>query len=60
MNRLTQGVIMAVIGVMVITATLTGLYLNFVKEIAALHHGEVRIDNLPERGLCATLTLPLG
>ncbi|KAB7744728.1 TIGR03943 family protein [Nostocoides sp. F2B08] len=33
MNRLTQGVIMAVIGVMVITATVTGLYLNFVKEV---------------------------
>lgn len=33
MSRLTQGVIMAVIGVTVITATMTGLYLNFVKEI---------------------------
>jgi uncharacterized repeat protein (TIGR03943 family) len=32
-NRLTQGVIMAVIGVTVITATITGLYLNFVKEV---------------------------
>lgn len=33
MNRLTQGVIMAVIGATVITATMTGLFLNFVKDI---------------------------
>ncbi|MCA1783135.1 MAG: TIGR03943 family protein [Dermatophilaceae bacterium] len=33
MNRLTQGVIMAVIGATVITATITGLFLNFVKDI---------------------------
>jgi uncharacterized repeat protein (TIGR03943 family) len=32
-NRLSQGVIMAVIGATVITATITGLYLNFVKDI---------------------------
>jgi signal transduction histidine kinase len=27
--------------------------LNFVKEIAALHHGRVELQNLPERGLSA-------
>lgn len=36
----------------------TGLGLNFVQEIAALHHGEVRVENRPRGGLCATLTLP--
>jgi two-component system, OmpR family, sensor histidine kinase CreC len=38
----------------------TGLGLNFVKEIAALHHGEVRVNNREPRGLCARLTLPAG
>jgi two-component system sensor histidine kinase CreC len=37
----------------------TGLGLNFVKEIAALHQGAVSLENLPERGLRATMTLPL-
>jgi len=36
----------------------TGLGLNFVKEITALHHGRVQLDNRVERGLCAQLTLP--
>ncbi len=37
----------------------TGLGLNFVKEVAALHGGEVKLENLPEGGLRATFTLPL-
>jgi two-component system sensor histidine kinase CreC len=36
----------------------TGLGLNFVKEIAALHHGEVRVENLEGRGLHASIALP--
>ena len=36
----------------------TGLGLNFVREVAVLHHGEVTLDNLPEGGACAVLTLP--
>jgi two-component system sensor histidine kinase CreC len=36
----------------------TGLGLNFVNEVAALHGGSAEIDNLPERGLRARLTLP--
>jgi two-component system sensor histidine kinase CreC len=36
----------------------TGLGLNFVKEIAALHHGEVQVENREGRGLRARLTLP--
>jgi two-component system sensor histidine kinase CreC len=36
----------------------TGLGLNFVKEIAQLHQGQVSLDNLPEGGLRATLRLP--
>jgi two-component system, OmpR family, sensor histidine kinase CreC len=36
----------------------TGLGLNFVKEIAALHQGDVQLENLPERGLRASLWLP--
>jgi two-component system sensor histidine kinase CreC len=35
----------------------TGLGLNLVKEVVVLHQGEVRLDNLPERGLRATLRL---
>jgi two-component system sensor histidine kinase CreC len=38
----------------------TGLGLNFVKEIAALHHGEVHVENREEHGLRARLTLPVG
>jgi two-component system, OmpR family, sensor histidine kinase CreC len=36
----------------------TGLGLNFVSEVVALHGGSADIDNLPERGLRARLTLP--
>ena len=36
----------------------TGLGLNFVKEVAALHGGSVDVVNLPERGLRARLVLP--
>jgi two-component system sensor histidine kinase CreC len=36
----------------------TGLGLNFVNEVAALHGGTAEIDNLPQRGLRARLTLP--
>jgi two-component system, OmpR family, sensor histidine kinase CreC len=38
----------------------TGLGLNLVREVATLHGGEVRLENLPERGLRAVLRLPLG
>jgi two-component system sensor histidine kinase CreC len=37
----------------------TGLGLNFVKEVAALHGGSVEVTNLPERGLRARLVLPV-
>jgi two-component system sensor histidine kinase CreC len=36
----------------------TGLGLNFVKEVALLHHGEIRLENLPDGGLWARLSLP--
>jgi two-component system sensor histidine kinase CreC len=36
----------------------TGLGLNFVREVATLHQGEVHLENCPEGGVCATLTLP--
>ena len=36
----------------------TGLGLNFVSEVAALHGGVVDVNNLPERGLRARLVLP--
>lgn len=36
----------------------TGLGLNLVREVAALHGGDVQLDNLPVRGLRATLRLP--
>ncbi|MCP4022426.1 MAG: two-component system sensor histidine kinase CreC, partial [Desulfobacteraceae bacterium] len=36
----------------------TGLGLNFVKEVANLHHGAIELKNLPEKGACATLILP--
>lgn len=35
----------------------TGLGLNFVKEVAMLHNGEVTLENLPEKGTRATLIL---
>ena len=37
----------------------TGLGLNFVKEVATLHNGEIQLENLPEKGLRAILTLPV-
>jgi two-component system sensor histidine kinase CreC len=37
----------------------TGLGLNFVKEVAMLHKGDITLENHPEKGVRATLTLPL-
>jgi len=37
----------------------TGLGLNFVMEVANLHGGEIELENQPENGVHATLTLPL-
>jgi two-component system sensor histidine kinase CreC len=37
----------------------TGLGLNFVKEVAELHNGEVKVENQPDQGVRALLTLPL-
>jgi two-component system, OmpR family, sensor histidine kinase CreC len=37
----------------------TGLGLNFVKEVATLHKGDIRLENLPGNGLRAVLTLPV-
>ncbi len=36
----------------------TGLGLSFVKEVAALHGGEIRVENHREDGVVATLSLP--
>jgi two-component system, OmpR family, sensor histidine kinase CreC len=36
----------------------TGLGLSFVKEVAALHGGEIRVENHPDEGVVATLSLP--
>ncbi|MEO5672796.1 MAG: two-component system sensor histidine kinase CreC [Ramlibacter sp.] len=38
----------------------TGLGLSFVREIASLHHGRIDLDNAPEGGAVATLSLPLA
>ncbi len=38
----------------------TGLGLNFVKEISDLHNGTIELENIPNGGVCATLTLPAG
>ena len=38
----------------------TGLGLPFVKEVAALHSGQVRVENHPSGGVVATFVLPLG
>jgi two-component system, OmpR family, sensor histidine kinase CreC len=37
----------------------TGLGLNFVKEVATLHKGDIRLENLPDKGLRAVLSLPV-
>jgi two-component system sensor histidine kinase CreC len=37
----------------------TGLGLNIVKEIAVLHQGGVNLENRPDRGVRATLILPI-
>jgi len=37
----------------------TGLGLNFVREVAVLHGGEVRLENLPGKGLRAVMSLPM-
>ena len=37
----------------------TGLGLNIVKEIAVLHKGSVKLENRPDTGVRATLTLPI-
>ncbi|MCP4349542.1 MAG: two-component system sensor histidine kinase CreC, partial [Desulfobacterales bacterium] len=37
----------------------TGLGLNFVREVAVLHHGEIILENRPEGGARALLSLPL-
>jgi two-component system sensor histidine kinase CreC len=37
----------------------TGLGLNFVKEVAVLHKGDITLENQPEKGVRATLRLPL-
>lgn len=37
----------------------TGLGLNFVREVAILHNGTVTLENRPEKGVRATLTLPV-
>ena len=38
----------------------TGLGLAFVREIASLHHGRIELENAPEGGAVATLSLPLA
>ncbi|MGD9305695.1 MAG: two-component system sensor histidine kinase CreC [Desulfobacterales bacterium] len=37
----------------------TGLGLNFVKEVAMLHSGDIKVENRSESGVRAILTLPL-
>ncbi len=37
----------------------TGLGLNFVKEVAILHNGAIKLENCDNKGVCATLSLPL-
>lgn len=37
----------------------TGLGLNFVREVAILHGGEIRLENLSGKGLHAVMTLPV-
>lgn len=37
----------------------TGLGLNFVREVAAIHEGNISLENRQPYGVCARLTLPL-
>ena len=37
----------------------TGLGLNFVKEVAILHNGEIKLENRAKKGVRATLMLPI-
>ncbi|CNL08828.1 two-component system sensor histidine kinase CreC [Yersinia aleksiciae] len=37
----------------------TGLGLNFVREVAAIHQGTISLENRQPQGVCARLTLPL-
>ncbi|CNE65170.1 two-component system sensor histidine kinase CreC [Yersinia kristensenii] len=37
----------------------TGLGLNFVREVAAIHQGNISLENRQPQGVCALLTLPL-
>ncbi|EKA26617.1 sensory histidine kinase CreC, partial [Yersinia enterocolitica subsp. enterocolitica WA-314] len=38
----------------------TGLGLNFVREVAAIHQGNISLENRQLHGVCARLTLPLA
>ncbi|EPS8492574.1 two-component system sensor histidine kinase CreC [Yersinia enterocolitica] len=38
----------------------TGLGLNFVREVAAIHQGNISLENRQRHGVCARLTLPLA
>ncbi|EPZ8125541.1 two-component system sensor histidine kinase CreC [Yersinia enterocolitica] len=38
----------------------TGLGLNFVREVAAIHQGNIYLENRQLHGVCARLTLPLA
>lgn len=38
----------------------TGLGLNFVREVAVLHDGDITLENRADQGVRATLTLPIG
>ncbi|HDL8238438.1 TPA: two-component system sensor histidine kinase CreC [Yersinia enterocolitica] len=38
----------------------TGLGLNFLREVAAIHQGNVSLENRQPHGVCARLTLPLA
>jgi two-component system sensor histidine kinase CreC len=37
----------------------TGLGLNFVKEVAILHNGDIRLENRAQKGVRATLIIPI-